>query len=361
MKILVVDGAPRKNGFTREMVEIFAQGAASAGGDVHQTRLSNLDIRPCLGCYSCWSSSTPGSCVQRDDMAALIERFYASDALVLATPVYYYSFSALLKAFIERLLPTTRPGVGRGRSTGICRNRMRQPDRGPDRSVLIAVGAHRDPSNMAGIEKCFELICEGTDTIPCGRLLRPESYLLDFTLGKPVTQRRVRAAFERAGRELVGEGRVAHQTEIDAAARLTSSEEMFGRHFETYWRIAAEIDAAGSDRSRIRRVASEDPRILIPELAECYDPDAGDGLAAVIQVEIDADFWRLEITGGRCEAHRGTHPNPELTLRTDAATFADLVLQRIDARAALRDERIVAQGSRSLLARFPRLFPPPSK
>ncbi|MFO8072269.1 MAG: NAD(P)H-dependent oxidoreductase [Polyangia bacterium] len=361
MKILLVDGAPRKNGFTREMVELFAQGATNAGGYVHQVRLSGLDVRPCLGCYGCWSSSTPGSCVQRDDMAALIERFYASDALVLATPVYYYSFSALLKAFIERLLPTTRPGVGRGRNTGICRNRMRRADRGPDRSVLIAVGAHRDLENMAGIEKCFELICEGTNTDPCGRLLRPESYLLDFTLGKPVTQRRVRAAFERAGRELVTRGCVAHQTEIDAASRLTSSEEMFGRHFDNYWRIASEIGAAGSDRARIRRVASEDPRILIPELAECYDAGAGDGLEAAIQLEIDSACWRLEIADGRCEACRGAHPNPELTLRTDAATFADLVLQRIDPRAALRDERVVADGSRSLLARFPRLFPPPSK
>lgn len=361
-KILVLDGAPRAGGYTRQLVDLLAGGARAAGAATTLVRLADREVRACRGCYACWSDRTPGRCVQRDDMDDLLPRFAAADVLVLATPVYYYSFSAILKAFIERLLPTTRPGIARGRTTGIGRNRLRDPEGGPDRAALLAVGAHRDLDNMRGIVESFRLICEGIDAAPAGELLRPESYLLDFAASKPVTHRRVLGAFEAAGRQLARGERIDPATEADARAAFTQSPEAFGRHFATYWEIAAEIGSSGSDRERLRAAAAEDLRILMPEMASCYNATAGGDLKAVLLFDLaDADErWHLAVEGGRCRAVRGDHPAPTTTLSLDRETLVDLLMQRLDVRRAVADRRVRASGDRSLLARLPRLFPPPA-
>ncbi len=363
MRLLAIDGAPRPTGYTRELFELFVAGAAEAGAEVDEVHLSRLDVRPCRGCYACWHAASPGRCVQRDDMTALLDRFLSCDALLLATPVYYYSFSALLKAFVERLLPTTEPGIARGRATGIGRNKLREPDRGPDRAVLLAAGAHRDPANMTGLVASFRLVCEGIDADCAGVLLRPESYFLDFDASKPVTHLKVRSAFRSAGRELVAEGRVRVETEEAARTPLTTGQEMFGRHFGTYWDIAREIEAGTSDRERLREAAATDLRILMPELAACYNTAVGDGLEARILFVLGDDpacHWHLEIAGDACRAIQRTCPRPTLTLTLAPDTLVRLVLQLSDARTAIARGEIRVDDPTSLLPRFPRLFPPPS-
>jgi hypothetical protein len=363
MRLLAIDGAPRVSGYTRELFDLFVAGAAGAGAEVEQVHLEAMDVRPCRGCYACWHPSTPGRCVQRDDMDGLLERFRAADALLLATPVYYYSFSALLKAFVERLLPTTEPGIARGRTTGIGRNRLRQPESGPRRAVLMAVGAHRDPANMAGVVASFRLVCEGIDAENAGELLRPESYLLDFAAGKPVTHRRIRAAFENAGRELVSLGRLRPETEQDARAPITATDELFGRHFGTYWEIAREVGVGPSDRVRLSSAAGVDFRILLPELAACYNSAAGGGLEARILFALGdepASHWHLDISGGACRAVEGTCEEAALTMVLEPAVLARILLRKEDARSAIARGEVRVHDPGGLLPRFGRLFPPPS-
>jgi multimeric flavodoxin WrbA len=364
MDILVVNGAPRRTGYTREIVDLFCAGARAAGAEVEVVDLAARDVRPCTGCYKCWRSTSPGRCVQDDDMHDLIERFYGSQQLVLATPLYYYSFSALLKAFIERMLPTTKPGIDHGPRLGTGRNLMRHPDRGPEGAVLIAVGAHRNPRNMDGLVATFELICEGLDVEPVGKLLRPESYFLDFAPGKPITQRKIRAAFESAGRELVTAGRVSPAIEAEAALPLADDDGSFAERTDVYWQIAAELGVHGNDRERVRQVAAEDLQILIPELAACLDPAVAGDLRVVIMIGIDDDperGWHLSIAAGRCTALRGPHASPDLTLQLQRQTLVDMIFGRLDVRAAVSDGTIRTAGSLGLLARMGRLFPPPSR
>lgn len=325
--------------------------------------LADLDLRSCLGCYGCWSPASPGRCVQDDDMADALERYLACETIVLATPLYYYSFSALIKMFLERLLPTTKPEPDHGLRLGLGRNAMRFPDRGPRASVLIAVGAHRDLANYRGVAETFDLVCEGMDAVPVGKLLRPESYFLDFAASKPITMRKVRAAFETAGRELVRSGRITAETEEESSAPLTRDEESFDAHFATYWNIGREIGLHGSSREAMKAAAAEDLRILVPELAACLDPVAAGDLHAVVLLDLldrPEGAWHLSISGGRCTSATGRPPCANLTLRMSAATLADVIMQRVDARRAVADGSIRPTGDLSLLARFGRLFPPPS-
>ena len=363
MRIFLVNGAPRRGGFTTEIAESFNAGATAVGGEVDHVVLDDVDVRRCRGCFHCWTSKR-GDCIQKDDMESFIERFYECDTIVFATPVYFYAISSSIKIFIERMLPVTKPEAMTTRKLGMVSNALRSPDKGPKRAVLIAVGAHRDPMSMHGIVATYDLIVEALDLESAGKLLRTESHVLDFGVGKPILVRKVKAAFESAGREVVQQGYISLETERTAALPLSRDTESFNRYFSTYWKLAREIGASGSERERIRRAVSEDLRFLMPELATHLDPAKAEGLEAVILFDLDGrqpGQWHLVVSNGICEAVAGSHDSPTTKVHTNSETFVDIMLQRIDPKQAFMQGKLKVSGDKELFARFGRLFPPPSE
>lgn len=98
-KILILSGSPRKGGNSDLLCDEFAKGAAEAGHQVEKLRVAEKSIGFCRGCYGCRDS---GVCVIRDDMSQILEKIIDADVLVLASPVYFYSIDAQLKALIDR-------------------------------------------------------------------------------------------------------------------------------------------------------------------------------------------------------------------------------------------------------------------
>ena len=123
MNILILSGSPRKDGNTKLLAEAFAKGAA-AHHHVEIVSVRDYTVNPCLGCNACFktngrsSESHPSSledgrvvtdegeangiCAQKDDMAIIYDKMNQADMLVIASPVYFYSISAQLKAVIDR-------------------------------------------------------------------------------------------------------------------------------------------------------------------------------------------------------------------------------------------------------------------
>ena len=99
-KVLILSGSPRKGGNSDILCEEFLRGAREAGHQVEKVRPTEKKIAPCLGCYYC--ASHGGECVRRDDMADLLQQMIDADVIVLASPVYFYSINAQLKAVIDR-------------------------------------------------------------------------------------------------------------------------------------------------------------------------------------------------------------------------------------------------------------------
>lgn len=98
-KVLILSGSPRKNGNSDLLCDEFTKGALEAGHHVEKIRVAEKNIGYCRACYACKGT---GVCAVKDDMAEVLQKMIDADVLVLASPVYFYSIDAQLKAVIDR-------------------------------------------------------------------------------------------------------------------------------------------------------------------------------------------------------------------------------------------------------------------
>lgn len=98
-KVLILSGSPRKDGNSDLLCQEFAKGASEVGHNVESIRVAEKNIACCKGCYACKKA---GVCAIKDDMADVLQKMIDADVLVLASPVYFYSVDAQLKALIDR-------------------------------------------------------------------------------------------------------------------------------------------------------------------------------------------------------------------------------------------------------------------
>ena len=104
MKVLMLNGSPRKDGNTsvalREMEQVFAQ----EGIEWETVQVGQKDVRGCIACNKCGQT---GKCVFDDIVNELAPKFQEADGLVVASPVYYASANPTLVALLDRLFYST--------------------------------------------------------------------------------------------------------------------------------------------------------------------------------------------------------------------------------------------------------------
>jgi multimeric flavodoxin WrbA len=109
MHILVLNGSPRPNGSTAAMVEAFAQGARASGHQVEVVLVCQKKIAGCLACEYCHTRGN-GRCIQQDDMQQVYPLLEQAEMIVLASPIYYHSFTGQLQCAINRIYALDKPG-----------------------------------------------------------------------------------------------------------------------------------------------------------------------------------------------------------------------------------------------------------
>ena len=108
MNILVLNGSPRKNGNTEIMADEFIRGAQEAGHTVAKFNVGSMDIAPCIACESCFKND--GVCFRKDDMQQIYPELEKADMVVFASPIYWFSLTAQIKAAIDRFYAFLRKG-----------------------------------------------------------------------------------------------------------------------------------------------------------------------------------------------------------------------------------------------------------
>ncbi len=100
MKVLILNGNPKKDGFVAGCLDRLAAALASGGAETETVRLADGNIRDCIGCFQCLRS---GECPLRDDVPGLIARMTAADGFVIGAPVRNGATTACYKRFLERI------------------------------------------------------------------------------------------------------------------------------------------------------------------------------------------------------------------------------------------------------------------
>ncbi len=100
MKVLMINGSPRKDGNTSIALEEMRQIFEAEGIETEIVRVGNQDVRGCIACGRCGEL---GKCVFDDVVNELAPVFEEADGLVIASPVYYASANATLIAVLDRL------------------------------------------------------------------------------------------------------------------------------------------------------------------------------------------------------------------------------------------------------------------
>ena len=98
-KIIVIQGGGRHKGNTAKLIESFEKGAKEAGHQVEVISLIKNEVKGCIGCNACRYGKP---CVQKDDFNELVPKIKTADLIVFASPLYFWTLSSRIKAFIER-------------------------------------------------------------------------------------------------------------------------------------------------------------------------------------------------------------------------------------------------------------------
>jgi len=99
VKVLAINGSPRKNGNTETVLDAFLKGVSEAGAEIEKIRLVDIEYKCCRGCNACHKK---GVCIIKDNLTPIFDAISKADILVLASPIYSMTVTAEMKAFIDR-------------------------------------------------------------------------------------------------------------------------------------------------------------------------------------------------------------------------------------------------------------------
>jgi NAD(P)H-dependent FMN reductase len=336
MYILAINGSPRgRHSNTDRILQPFLEGARAAGAETETVYLADLRINPCRGCFTCWTK-TPGVCVHRDDIAALLPELRRADVVVYATPLYVFTVSGLMKNFMDRHLPDLDPHIVRRGDHYIHPPRYSD---GPPRQkvVLISNCGFPERHHFSALVETFRRFTDNPDTELAATIFCAGGELLAQEMLRDSLRWYTDAA-RRAGEELVRHGHILRETQAVLDTPLAEPE-VYAQMANLWW------DSQIGPHSLRRATASScptspqdslSPPVVLPAgepggsprtcreavlgMATVFNPAAAGDLQADIQFVVTGDEpgnYVLRIREGRCTAYEGTvsQPTMRFTLR----------------------------------------------
>ena len=106
MKVIALNGSPRKKWNTATLLKNALDGAASKGGETELIHLYNYNYKGCISCFSCKlkNGKSYGRCAVKDDLKSILNKVHDADAIILGSPIYFGMPTGVIRSFMERLL-----------------------------------------------------------------------------------------------------------------------------------------------------------------------------------------------------------------------------------------------------------------
>jgi len=106
MKVIGINGSPRRKWNTATLIKETLKGAKSEGAETELINLYDLNYKGCKSCFACKTkdSKSYGRCNIKDDLTEVFERIEDADALILGSPIYFGVVTGEMRSFMERLI-----------------------------------------------------------------------------------------------------------------------------------------------------------------------------------------------------------------------------------------------------------------
>lgn len=228
--VLAIQASPRgKAGATEKMFGPIVEGLKLGGATVTEIYITDVDIKPCTGCYSCWQQ-TDGVCVLNDDMANILSLIPTCDLVLFVAPVYTGTVPGKLKNFFDRQLPLLHPYIfnKNGKTLHPSRNK-RMPN-----MALVSLCGYYEMESFDALLKWAETEASNSHMPLIAKLLRPHCMTL---LGESQFANigEVYSALRDAGRQLAIKGEVAKST-VKAISEPIVPRNMFLAGAKVWWK-----------------------------------------------------------------------------------------------------------------------------
>lgn len=104
MKVMAINGSPRRNWNTAQLLKSSLEGAREAGAETELVNLYDLKYTGCISCFACKRKGAEKCrCYLQDDLSGVLVRVLESDALLLGSPVCFGDVTGQMRSFLERL------------------------------------------------------------------------------------------------------------------------------------------------------------------------------------------------------------------------------------------------------------------
>ena len=205
MKVLVLNGSPKKKSDTFRMTEAFLKGFNEDG--VHEVRVIDVidkNIAPCRGCFGCWARGD-GHCVIDDDQNEILDLNRAADVIVWSFPLYCYAMPSHLKAVLDRTIPLIRMKMVRAPDGSVRHEPL--VDFSKIHTLIICGAGFPDwDGNFEGLRKMCGICFAGPDMI-----FVPEAPLMNVPEAAAVAEPLL-ARFKKAGEEYAADLTLSPET-----------------------------------------------------------------------------------------------------------------------------------------------------
>lgn len=106
MKVIAINGSPRRGGNTAKLLQSALKGAETRGGEIELINLYEIEFKGCYSCFACKrkGSLCNGICAIQDGLRQVLEKILNCDVLLLGTPIYFGNVTGEMRSFLERLI-----------------------------------------------------------------------------------------------------------------------------------------------------------------------------------------------------------------------------------------------------------------
>ena len=106
MKVVAINGSPRKDKNTATLLESALKGAKEKGAETEMIHLYDMELKGCVSCFACKvkNCARPGVCLYKDNLTPILEKAMSADAIIMGSPVYFQNVTGMMRSFLERLM-----------------------------------------------------------------------------------------------------------------------------------------------------------------------------------------------------------------------------------------------------------------